>query len=214
MATGGIDLKTLLEHDLRMAQSILDTSRKLVLELDAAHYWTTTSIDTFKSLNNICSNVSAMLDACQPEWAGGPKKTGKPEELKLWKTAAGLHHALPAEQKRFNEQVTRRRRQRIMGDNTPEDIELADEIIARDNQSYNELAAELEKNLGGLIERIETLPAGLAPPAEPEGQPASGGTAPAPPTLELQPQPEEPGPGDPDPEGPGSEDASAGDVPL
>jgi hypothetical protein len=212
MATGGIDLKTLLEHDLRMAQSILDTSRKLVLELEAAHYWTTTSIDSFKSLANICTNVNAMLDVCEAEWQGGTKPTGKIEEQKLWQTAVGLYRALPAEQRRFTEQVTRRRRERIMGEGVPEDVELEDEVREQDNRAFTETANNLSQALESLLNRAATLPVGLEPPAEQAGQ-ASAAKAPAAPELEIQ-QQQDQAPATPEPAEPESGEASAGDIPL
>ena len=103
MATGDVDLKTLLEHDFKMVQAIAGTSKLLVNELDASHYWVTQSISLFQRLGNICKNVGTLLDACEPYWADKATAFTKPEAVKLWKTAAGLWSALPGEQKRFEE---------------------------------------------------------------------------------------------------------------
>jgi len=186
-----------------MVLELLEVSHKLVLELSTAHYWSLRCIEMFNQLSHIGGNVSRLLTACAPYWSEGQRVFEREEALKLWKSTVGLWRALPPERTKLNEQLARRRRQRIMGDKV-EDAgeftkEAVDEGLARFREAHEKLAQQF-KELGPLI---EALPSGLAPEAEQmaaqSGQASAAAAAPKP-AAAPQPAagPAEPGPVDPD----------------
>lgn len=172
MATGEVDLKTLLEHDYKMVQAIAGTSRLLITELDASHYWLTQSVSLFKRLIKISANVATLLDTCEEHWSNKATAFSKPEVVKLWKTAAGLWSALPGEQKKFDDYVARKRRERIMGQVEEEAHELDEEEVASDKATYKLALEEIETTCAGMLERIADLPEALLPTAKTGDKPA------------------------------------------
>ena len=179
MATGEVDLKTLLEHDYKMVQSIAGTSRLLIVDLEASHYWVTQSISLFTRLGNITKNVAMLLDTCEPYWANQASAFSKPEVAKLWKTAAGLWSALPGEQKKFDEHAARRRRERIMGQAGDESIEIEEEQLISDQAVYNRLLEEMDTTCAEMLGRIAALPDGLVPNAPMEEKAANENQVPS-----------------------------------
>lgn len=177
MASGEVDLKILLEHDFKMIQSITGASRLLINELEASHYWVKQSISLFNRLKNISANVAKLLDTCEPYWANKATAFTNPDAAKLWKTAAGLWSALPGEQKKFDEYVARRRRERIMGQHVEEDPELDEELLIADKAAYDQLLEEIETTLTEILGQIAALPDGLVPVARAPEQPAQAKSA-------------------------------------
>jgi hypothetical protein len=173
----GIDLKNLLEQDRLLALDVLETSRKLVLELQAAHYWTTQSLDVFNSLRNIGGNLKRLLEALAPHLGTGQAIFERPEGLKLWNTALGLWQALPPTRNRFSEHLSRRRRERIMGQAIIELEELDAAQVEADSNRYQAALNELTTLYQQLEPLITAFPAGLIPAqlAQAEGSPAANG---------------------------------------
>ncbi len=178
----GIDLKNLLEQDRQLALDVLETSRKLVLELQAAHYWTTQSLDVFGSLRNIGANLKRLLEALTPHLGSGEAIFQRQEGMKLWNTALGLWQALPPTRNRLSEHLARRRRERIMGQSIIELEELDPAQVQADTDRYQVALAELVAYYTELEPLIAAVPAGLIPPqlAQGEGTPASNGQLVAP----------------------------------
>ena len=94
MATG-VDLKTILAQACALMQEALELSNKLVMEVEAEHYWTTYSLDSLSQLKSITHNLAKRLETTEPLW-GDPKALFAAEEgQKLWRSAVGLLRALP-----------------------------------------------------------------------------------------------------------------------
>lgn len=182
MGSIGIDLKNLLEQDRLLALDVLETSRKLVLELQAAHYWTTHSLEVFTSLRNIGGNLQRLLEALAPYYNTGEELFNRPEGLKLWNTALGLWQALPPIRNRFSEQLARRRRERIMGQAIVELEELDPAQVQADSDSYQAVLAELVAFYTGFNTLLADFPPGLIPTQlnAPSGTSAANGQLVAP----------------------------------
>jgi hypothetical protein len=163
MGPTGIDLKNLLEQDRQLALDVLETSSKLVLELQASHYWTTQSLDVFASLRNIGANMTHLLQLAQPYWGEGQAIFNRPEGLKLWNTALGLWQALPPVRNKISEQLSRRRRERIMGMSIIEPSDLDPVQVQADNDRYQALLTELTTFYAQLQPVIDAIPEGLVP---------------------------------------------------
>jgi len=161
-----LDLKTLLEHDLKMAQNLVEASRSLVLDVQASHYWTAHSLETFALLTRITGNTNSLLDALGPYWGEGNRIFKRPEAVKLWKTAAGLWSALPPEQKKFNDHLARRRRERIMGEEITQPDDIEPETLRRDEEKFALESASLNNKLNKLVARLNEVPEGIAPSDE------------------------------------------------
>lgn len=159
----GIDLKSLLEQDRQLALDVLETSSKLVLELQASHYWTTQSLEVFASLRNIGANVAHLLQAAQPFWGEGQAIFIRPEGLKLWNTALGLWQALPPVRNKISEQLARRRRERIMGQSIVEPADLDPAQVQADNDRYQAMLTELTAFYTQLQAAVDAVPGGLIP---------------------------------------------------
>jgi hypothetical protein len=177
MSPAEVDLKTLIEQSRSLVSDILDTSHKLVIEVEAAHYWTTYSLDVYAQLSNITANLLKLLELTQPHWGEGEQALASPEGEKLWKTAVGLWRALPPVRNKLTEQLSRRRRQRIMGQEIEEAEELDPETVQEELARFHSSRKELRATLDKLTMVIDLLPEGLAPlPAQEEEAPAAADT--------------------------------------
>lgn len=170
----GIDLKSLLEQDRQLALDVLETSQKLVLELQAAHYWTVHSLDVFNSLRNIGANLKKLIGVAQPFFGEGARLFQTAEGAKLWNTALGLWQALPPVRNKFSEQLARRRRERIMGQAVLDLDELEPGQVQADNDRYQAALVELAGLFAELLPLINGVPAGLVPE---EPKPAAAAAA-------------------------------------
>ena len=179
MPAAEMDLRTLLDQDRRMMLDLLEQSSKLVLEISATHYWTVYYIQVFGQLNNITANLSRLIESCQPNFAEGPPMFGRPEALRLWKSASGLWRAVPPELAKLTEQLARRRRQRIKGEKIEEAPDVTPEQISTDLERYRVAHAQLASSVERLAASIEAVPTGLSPTDE---MLAAGPAVPAAPT--------------------------------
>lgn len=161
-----LDLRTLLEQGRAMVLELLELSRKLILELGTAHHWTMRSLDVFGQLANICSNLDKLISANAGRFDDPKHLFAEESGLKLWKTAVGFWRALPPERTRLNEQLARRRRQRIMGENVEDAGEFSKEIFEEAIARYREAHSRLEQQYRDLGAQIARIPAGIAPTAE------------------------------------------------
>lgn len=166
MAAAQLDLAQLMEQCFSLIDEILDLSRKLVLEVKAEHYWTTFSLDTQSQLMNISRNLAKMLNLTRENWDKGEQMFETEEGMKLWRTAAGLLRALPKVRSRYVEQLARRRRQRIMGQELEDIEELDPETLAKEEEQFRRDQGELRKLREALVIMIERLPEGLTPSQE------------------------------------------------
>ena len=151
---------------------ILETSRKLVLEVEAARYWTTHSLEIFNQLRNIGTNLHRLLDVCAPHWSQGKLIFNRAEGMKLWNTSYGMWRALPPIRNKLTEQLARRRRERIMGQKVEEVEEHDSAEIKEELAKYKSNLEEIHRLYADLLPKMEALPTGLAPVLEP------GATAP------------------------------------
>jgi len=198
MAEAGVDLKSVLEQDRLLIDELLAVSHKLVIEVKAAYYWTKFSLETYNQLQNIGNNLEHLLKVCRPHFAAGSKLFQQEEGLKLWKTAFGLLRALPTIRNKFTEQLARRRRQRIMGEEFEESAEVDPELIQSEFKRFEEEHAALSRQYAALASLIEQIPAGLVPPEEPtaaEAEATAGGPPQSAPAVAGEsPKPEPAGP--------------------
>jgi hypothetical protein len=168
-----IDIRSLLEQDRQLVLETLELSRKLVLELEAAHYWTAHSIEVFGSVRNIGLNLARLLELTEEHWPEGKLVFNVPEGMKLWNTALGLWQALPPVRNRFVEQLSRRRRERIMGRAIEEPEELDPQQLQADSERYQARLDEVTALYERLGAAIGKVPAGLVPVLE--GAPSANG---------------------------------------
>lgn len=167
MATG-VDLKTILAQACALMQEILELGNKLVIEVEAEHYWTTYSLDSLAQLKSITHNMAKRLEATEPQW-GEPKALFAAEEgQKLWRSAVGLLRALPPVRAKYAEQLSRRRRQRIMGQEMEEVEELDPAVLKEEETRFLKDQDELRKSIEALSIMLDNLPDGLAPVEEPK----------------------------------------------
>lgn len=158
-----LDLKTLLEHNYKMILNTIETSRKLVLEVQASHYWTSHSLEVFKSLKNIGANIDRMMLTSIEKLAQGPQAFRDPEVMKLWKTVVGLYRALPPVQRKFTDQLARRRRERIMGEEIIQPEDIAPETIAADQLQFTTASEDLTQQFADRLALVDDLAEGLIP---------------------------------------------------
>ena len=167
MATG-VDLKTILAQACALMQEALELSNKLVMEVEAEHYWTTYSLDSLSQLKSITHNLAKRLETTEPLW-GDPKALFAAEEgQKLWRSAVGLLRALPPVRAKYTEQLSRRRRQRIMRQEIEEVVELDPAVLKEEETRFLNDQAELRKSIEALSIMLDKLPDGLAPVEEPK----------------------------------------------
>jgi hypothetical protein len=163
------DLRSLLDADRQIVLDILDTAYKLVVDVGSHYYWTHYGLEKCAQLAHIGDNVNRLLVMSAPYWPEGKHAFAHPEPLKLWNTAVGLFRALQPERAKFIEQLTKRRRQRIMGQQNVEDTDLTDPVLAEsDKERFKEEYAKLVSQYAALSSLIRELPAGLYPPEEGE----------------------------------------------
>ena len=174
MSGAEIDIRSLLEQDRALVMEILEASRKLVLEVEAARYWTTHSLETFGTLRNIGTNLHRLLDICAPHWSQGKLIFNRAEGLKLWNTSYGMWRALPPVRNKLTEQLARRRRERIMGQKVEEVEEHDPAEVKEELAKFKATLEELHRLYADLLPKIEVLPAGLAPVLETAATPANG----------------------------------------
>ncbi len=181
----GVDLKTILAQACALMQELLELSNKLLMEVEAEHYWMTYSLDSLTQLKSITHNVAKRLEATEPQW-GDPKALFAAEEgQKLWRTAVGLLRALPPVRAKYTEQLSRRRRQRIMGQEIEEVEELDPAVLKEEETRFLKDQDELRRSIEALSIMLDKLPDDLAPVEEPkpekaeEQQPAAAADQPA-----------------------------------
>jgi len=189
MTAAQLDLARLMEQCLALIDEILDLSSKLVLEVKAEHYWTTFSLETQSQLKNITRNLAKMLDLTKPNWSKGEELFATEEGMKLWRTASGLLRALPKVRSRYVEQLARRRRQRIMGQELEDLEELDPEVLAREEEQFRTDQGELRRATEALQIMMEGLPEELAPNEDQLAE-ALGRRKPAAPSKDQQPESE------------------------
>jgi hypothetical protein len=196
-----LDLRGALEQDRLQVLELLETTRRLVLEVQAAHYWTAEALTSFAQVGNIGSNIQQALDDLGPHWHEGKNVFNRPEAVKLYKIAIGLYAALRPVRQKFAEQLDKRRRQRIMGEEFVESPDVSPEQAEADLAQFSERHARLWAQYGDIGEALQAIPAGLLPTGEhiraaaeaaknapaPEARPARDGTIPPPPSLNQAP---------------------------
>lgn len=164
MATGDTDLRSLLEADRQIVLDILDTAYKLIVDVGAHYYWTHHALEICSKLSGIGNNLSRLLDLSGTHWSEGQRAFSHAEPLKLWNTSIGLFRALGPEKARFVEQLAKRRRQRITGQQNVEETDLTDPAVAAaDKERFKEDYARLIAQYAALSERIREIPSGLIP---------------------------------------------------
>lgn len=158
-----LDLKTLLEHNYKMIMNTIETGRKLVLDVQASHYWTTHGLEVFGSLKNIGENLDRMLFSNAELLKQGSRAFREPEAMKLWKTVVGLYRAMPPVQKKFTDQLARRRRERIMGEEIIQPEDISAETIALDHAQFASVSEQLGLEFTVRLNDLAKLPDGLVP---------------------------------------------------
>lgn len=161
----GLDLRAYLEQGRVQAHELLDTMAKLVLEVKASHYWTVHGLETLSSLSSIGANIEKLLGSCQQYWHEGSEIFSREEALKLYKSAAGLYRAIPAVALKFNDQLDKRRKQRIMGQSYDESAEITPEEMQEALTAFTLRVGEVKSQFGALAGLVSTVPEGLAPTA-------------------------------------------------
>lgn len=161
----GLDLRGYLEQGRAQAQELLDTMSKLVLEVKASHYWTVHGLEALSSLSSIGGNIEKLLGACQPHWHEGSEIFSREEALKLFKSAAGLYRAIPPVTLKFNDQLDKRRKQRIMGQTYDESAEITPEEMHEALTAFTLRVGEVKGQYGALAGLISAVPEGLIPTA-------------------------------------------------
>jgi hypothetical protein len=163
MAQEGMDLRSILEQDRLAVLDLLEQSRKLVVDVRASHYWTLYSMENFTTLEHIGGNLRKMLGVLEPHWDEGKRIFNRPEGAALWKTSAGLLRAIGPIRAKFIDQLDRRRRQRIMGQEYDEVPDVSAEIIEQDRDEFVRRHAQLVVLFDGLHPLILEVPAGIIP---------------------------------------------------
>lgn len=171
MAEAENDLKFYLGKACELTREILTESEKLVLDVKAENYWSVYSMDTFRQLAQIQSNIRSQLNELGDKLNEGSAVFDEPLGIKLWKSTLGLFRALQPVRAKFVEQLSRRRRMRIMG----QELEDLDEITPEIAEENRKLFAEKHKQAAADLEEFEqavaALPDGLAPePEQVEGR--------------------------------------------
>ncbi len=186
------ELRALLEQSCQMVEELSGDAVKLVVDVQAVHYWTTHALETGRQLKNIGANLRSLLTAVEPLFATPDKVYDDPTGQKLIRTIFGLWRALPSLTAKYVEQLARRRRQRIMGIE-PEDVgEVPAEQIEQEAAELRQLQEQLGmlygelKIMAGKLPReivVEVAAAGpdsatppppapVAPPSAPTAPPA------------------------------------------
>jgi hypothetical protein len=156
------ELRLLLEQDCQMAADLADSAVKLVIDVQAIHYWTTFSLETLRQIHNIGKNLDTLLTECaglldKPKQFHEDEKGGK-----LAKTIYGLYRALPSTLNKYTEQLSKRRRQRIMGIE-PEDVgDIEPEQVEEEHKELQGLRDSIKELYGNLRQRAQEIPAELA----------------------------------------------------
>jgi len=166
MATAQNDLYKVLEQGCSLMDEILDLSHKLVIDVKAEHYWTVYSLETIAQLKNITRNLARMLEDTKDGWSKPAEFLLTLDGIKLWRTAVGLQRALPKVRAKYIEQLSRRRRQRIMGQDIEDVEELDPEVLAEEEKQYRHDLAELRKTIEALKILMERLPDGMVADTE------------------------------------------------
>ncbi|MBN2081890.1 hypothetical protein JW859_06730 [bacterium] len=166
MATAQNDLYKVLAQGNSLMDEVLDLSHKLVVDVKAEHYWTVYSLETLAQLKNITRNLARMLEDTKDAWGKPAEFLLTPDGIKLWRTAVGLQRALPKVRAKYIEQLARRRRQRIMGQDIEDVEELDPEVLAEEEKKYRHDLAELRKAIEALRILMERLPDGMVADTE------------------------------------------------
>jgi hypothetical protein len=174
MSDSSLEIRNLLQQDRQIVAELLDNSAQLVLELETTHHWIHQTLENYKMLRSIGNNLSSMLDECRDHWGEGKKIFNREPAMKLFRTAVGLYRALPPITAKYVEQLSKRRRQRIMGEDLLEIEGLDPVMVANDKASVKRQFTELSELYSSLEKRISEIPEGLvpilqAPVAEPNG---------------------------------------------
>jgi hypothetical protein len=162
-------LRALLEQSCQMAEELTSDALKLVADVQAIHYWMTYSLETFRQLNNIGCNLRKLLHDTEEQLGSLDALLADPAGAKLARTIYGLWRALPGLSGKYTEQLSRRRRQRIMGIE-PEDVgQVPPEQIDAELAELN----KLREQVSGLYAELKLLagriPAELVVEFETEG---------------------------------------------
>lgn len=171
-------LRALLEQSCQMVDELVSDAVKLVVEVQAIHYWTTHSLETFRQLQNIGRNIRSMLSAMEEVPASMDALLGDPAGEKLAKTIYGLWRALPGLTSKYTEQLSRRRRQRIMGIDPEDTGELPAEQLEKEAADLKKTSEQVATLFAELKLMVGKIPQELAVVFETDG--GSGGGAPAP----------------------------------
>ena len=212
-------LRALLEDSCQRVEELTGDALKLVAEVQAIHYWTTHSLETFRQLHNIGRNLRTLIGEAEEVMGSQDELLKNPAGVKLAKTVYGLWRALPGLGNKITEQLSRRRRQRIMGIEPEDAGEIPQEQIEEEVAELRKLREQLSalyaelKILGGKIpedlavefgvpgEQQEEEKAGGEPgeePAVPVAEPKPNASEAPDPVEAATPEPEEPGVADPD----------------
>ncbi|MCB1217123.1 hypothetical protein KDL44_07005 [bacterium] len=174
MPDPSLEIRNLLQQDRLIVLELLDSSNRLIFELETTHHWIHLTLENYKMLANIGQNLSRMLEECSGNWGEGKKIFQREPAMKLFKTALGLYRALPPINAKYAEQLSRRRRQRIMGEELVDMEGLDPVVVENDKQQAGREFARLREMFSSMEARIAEIPEGLmpvlqAPAAEPNG---------------------------------------------
>ncbi len=172
MSDSSLEIRNLLQQDRLIVLELLDSSNRLVNELDTTHHWITQTLENYKMLANIGANLSSMLAECSEHWGEGKKVFQREAAMKLFRTAVGLYRALPPINAKYSEQLSKRRRQRIMGGELV-DVEGLDPVmIANLKANVANQYRELHELYSTMEISIRQIPEGLVPVLrQPETEP-------------------------------------------
>jgi hypothetical protein len=167
MSTMDFDLKAAVAQANSLIADILETSKTLILDVKASHYWTTYCLNSFAQVRNIIENLGKLIEITRPQWEKSASDLfDEPKGIKLWMTATGLLRALPPVRAKLTEQLSLRRRQRIMGQTIEESEEVSQEMIEEDLAVFRTEHASLRDALVSLDRAVESVPDALAPTPE------------------------------------------------
>lgn len=161
------DLKVAVAQANSLIADILETSNTLILDVKASHYWTTYCLSTFTQVRNIIENLYKLIEIARPQWEESTSGLfDEPKGIKLWMTATSLLRALPPVRAKLTEQLSLRRRQRIMGQSFEESEEVSQEMIEEDLVAFHTEHASLQDALLRLDHAVDSVPDALAPTPE------------------------------------------------
>ena len=179
MSDPSLEIRNLLQQDRLIVLELLDASNRLIFELETTHYWIHQTNENYKMLANIGANLEKMLGECSGHWGEGKKIFQREAAMKLFRTALGLYRALPPINAKYAEQLSRRRRQRIMGEELVDMEGLDPVVVENDKAEAQRRQLALRETFRRLEDLINEIPGGLVPTlkeptAEPNGHKEGG----------------------------------------